>query len=129
MNEGIRPAVEPQVVLPAIECQGLTFWPIPTFEGFEAAFGSSMDSYFALCALPDVPRQYTDEAQSMFFGGVSVATVNKLIGVDVDLADALRAIKSLLRSDEPTTAAKITTVGYLLWVLAPETAEVRKESV
>lgn len=127
MNEGIKPVREPEVVLPAVECQGLIFWPIPTFAGFEAAFGPSMDNYFALSALPDVPRQYTDEAESMFFGGVSVATVNKVIGSDVDLADALVAIKALLRSDEPATVVKITTVGYLLWVLAPETAEVRKE--
>lgn len=109
--------------LPAIECKGLVFWPIPVFTGDDVFIGARADRFFPRGDLPQVPSKYTDLASSLFFRGGAIVPH---VGSDVNPRLATVALRSLLGSFEPAHEAKIATAGYLLWVLSPEAAACRK---
>lgn len=46
---------------PTVTMKGLTFWPIPSFDGPSAAFGADESAFFNRRDLPTVPRKWEDE--------------------------------------------------------------------
>lgn len=106
---------------PAVTCKGLTFLPIPEFDGPAAAFGAPASAYFDRHDTPDVPRPFKDEASRLFFSGGKWPD----FGADVDAAKARSAIMAWLRSFAPAHEAKEATVAYALWVWSPEASDRR----
>lgn len=99
-------------VLPTSECKGLVFWPIPEFSDPEMAFGAELDRYFNRRDLPDVPRQFKDMANSLFFSGGKLPD----LAPQVDRTKAMRAVRAWLSSWAPAHESKEATVGYALWL-------------
>lgn len=106
---------------PSVVCKGLTFLPVPDFDGPAFAFGAQASAYFDRHDLPDVPREYRDEANRLFFAGGAWPE----FGSDVDAAKARTAVMSWLRSFAPAHEAKEATVAYALWVWSPQAAQAR----
>lgn len=102
----------PQTETPTLTRDGLTFFPIPTFDGPACAFGADAGAYFNRRGLPKVPRKYEDIIQSLFFSGGKLPDLQPL----VDRAAAMRALQAWLRSFAPAHEAKIATAAYALWV-------------
>lgn len=91
---------------------GLTFWPIPKFDGPSQAFGAGHECYFPRYERPKVPRKYEDAAESVFFKGGELPALDPR----VDRKQAAGMLRALLSSFAPAHEAKITTAGYALWV-------------
>lgn len=109
---------------PAVTCKGLTFLPVPEFDGPTAVFGAGLRSYFPRHDLPEVPRKFEDEVSRMFFKGGEWPE----FGADVDERKARVALQALLGSYAPSHEAKTATVAYALWVWSPEAADARAAS-
>lgn len=90
------------------ECvkNGITFWPIPKFDG------DSIALYFDRRKLPFVPRKFIDMADELFFSGGKLPAFAPC----VDQKKAHRAIRVLLTSWGPSHESKRATVGYALWL-------------
>lgn len=98
--------------VPATSFDGITLWPIPEFDMAEVAFGADESRYFNRRRLPDVPREYTEKAQSLFFNGGSLPKFAK----QVDANKAAMAVRALLTSFAPSHESKMATVGYAMWL-------------
>ena len=115
---------KPETTMPSTTMQGLTFLPVPEFDGVTAVFGAPESAYFNRRELPEVPRKYEDEVHRMFFRGGEWPA----FGADVDAKKAKIAINALLSSFAPAHEAKVATVAYALWVWSPEAAEARAKA-
>jgi hypothetical protein len=91
---------------------GLTFFPIPEFGAASAAFGASEDKFFNRYNLPDVPHEFQDMAQNLFFKGGELPKFHE----SVDQEKAHTAIGAWLSSWAPAHESKIATVGYAFWL-------------
>ena len=98
--------------LPKATVDGLTLWPIPEFNHAEVVFGADESCYFNRRRLPDVPSEYTQAAQTLFFSG---GTLPRFANV-VDAKKAAIAIRALLSSFAPSHESKMATVGYAMWL-------------
>lgn len=98
--------------IPKATIKGLTFWPIPEFDGPTQAFGAGHKDYFSRRDLPDVPKKYEDAINNLFFNG------GKLNGLapNVDEKKAYAAMCSWISSFAPAHEEKIATAAYALWV-------------
>ena len=54
-------------VVPQRRIKGLTFFPVPEFDGAQLAFGALEKSFFNRHDLPVIPGKYEDMASSLFF--------------------------------------------------------------
>lgn len=106
---------------PATTCKGLTFLPVPKFDGPAAAFWAPESAFFNRHDLPKVPREFEDEVHRLFFRGGEWPA----LGADVDQKAAKMAIAAWLHSFAPAHEAKVATVAYALWVWSPAAAEAR----
>ena len=97
---------------PECKIEGLTFFPIPEFDGPAQAFGAGKQQYFNRGKIPDVPKKYKDMASMLFFVGGALPDMKP----EVDRAKAMAAVSAWLRSFEPAHEAKVGTVAYAFWV-------------
>jgi hypothetical protein len=97
---------------PECKIEGLTFFPIPTFDGPAQAFGADEKQYFNRRKIPDVPKKYEDMAQALFFKGGTLPDVKP----EVDKAKAMAAVRAWLASWAPAHESKVGTVAYAFWV-------------
>lgn len=88
---------------------GITFIPVPKFNGF---MGASVDEYFDRTNLPDVPKEYEKMASDLFFSG---GQLPKFID-GIDKKDAFHALNGWLRSWDASHESKMATIAYALWV-------------
>lgn len=100
------------IEIPQPTIKGLTFFPVPTFNDPEVVFGATADKFFDRCDLPDVPSDFKEYANRLFFSGGNLPNIDGR--VDPDLA--VRALSAWLGSFAPAHESKETTVGYALWV-------------
>lgn len=100
---------------PDVTCKGITFLPVPEF-GREAPA-----AYFKADDLPDVPREFMEEARRLFCWGDQWPA----FGDDVEAKRAKHAIQAWLWLSAPSHEAKITTIAYALWVWSPAAAQAR----
>jgi hypothetical protein len=109
------------IAAPDVKCKGLTFLPVPEFDGITAVFGAPEKSFFNRRDLPQVPLEFANEVSRLFYrGGVYPA-----FGRDVDAKKAKIALSAWLSSFEPAHEAKVATVAYALWVWSPAAADAR----
>ena len=97
---------------PTKKCQGLTFFPIPEISDLEMVFGLDEEHYFNRHDLPEVPKEYENLTQSLFFNGGKLPVMHS----KVEMSKANRYLNALLTSFAPAHEAKITTVAYALWL-------------
>jgi len=97
---------------PQLTLDGLTFFPIPTFDKADQAFGAEESAYFNRRNLPEVPLQYKDMAQKLSFNGGTLPELQP----EVDRAEAMAATSAWLHSFAPAHESKIATVAYAFWV-------------
>lgn len=109
---------------PAVTCQGLTFLPIPDFDGPTVIFGADERSFFNRRELPKVPREFEAEVHRLFFRGGEYPA----FGADVDPKKAKAALRAWLSSFAPAHEAKVATVAYALWVWSPASSAARAAS-
>ena len=93
-----------------IKC--ITFFPVPEFGEMAAGLGADESQFFSRHDLPEVPSEYEDLAQKLFFDGGAIPKLHH----SVDRKKAIKALRAWLRSFEPAHEAKIATVGYALWL-------------
>lgn len=105
-------------VTPQTTIQGLTFFPVPDFDGPTAAFGAPASAFFDRRNLPDVPRHFSDMASSLFFSGGNVPDFSP----KVDRKKAFAALSAWLGSWAPAHEAKIATAAYALWLWTDDAA-------
>jgi len=105
-------------VTPQATIQGLTFFPVPEFDGPTAAFGARESAFFDRRNLPKVPREFEDMAQGLFFNGGKLPELSP----KVDKKKALTALSAWLGSFAPTHEAKIATAAYALWLWTNDAA-------
>lgn len=120
MDVGVR-GLTPQKgndVTPQTTIQGLTFFPVPDFDGPTAAFGAPASAFFDRRNLPDVPMKFEDMAQGLFSSGGKVPEFSP----KVDRKKAFAALSAWLRSFAPAHESKIATVAYALWLWTDEAA-------
>lgn len=99
--------------LPALSIKGITFFPVPEFDGPTAAFGAPESAYLPRRDLPQVPRKFKELAAMLFYsGGMLPADMSSR----VDRGKALKAVSAWLRSFAPPHESKMATVAYALWV-------------
>ena len=98
--------------IPEAVKDGIQFWPIPDIEKVTAAFGAGNEMFFPRRNLPDVPRKFTDAAETLFFSGGKLPE----FASGVDRAKAATMLRALLGSFAPAHEAKISTAGYAMWV-------------
>jgi hypothetical protein len=103
---------------PSATKDGLVFFPIPSFDDASVAFGADASRYFDRRNLPDVPREFEDAANNLFFSGGSLPAFDPR----VDPKAAMRMTRALLSSFAPSHEAKETTVGYAFWVWSSKEA-------
>lgn len=101
-----------ELPLPEATCKGLTFFPIPTFNDPQLAFGAKEEAFFEKYDRPEVPREYLEHARDLFFSGGKLPKLAD--GVDPQLA--FRAVHAWLSSWAPAHESKEATVGYALWL-------------
>ncbi len=92
---------------PKISIEGVTFFPVPVVPSF-----APESAYFPRRKLPDVPREFEDMVQNLFFNGGALPEMSPL----VDRVKATAAVREWLRSWSPAHEVKTTTVAYALWV-------------
>ncbi len=97
---------------PQKEINGLTFFPVPDVSDVDMALGARASRFFNRRNLPDVPRQFKDMAENLFFNGGNLPDLSP----KVDRVKATRVIRAWLGSFAPAHEAKIATVGYALWL-------------
>jgi hypothetical protein len=105
-------------VTPQTTIQGLTFFPVPDFDGPTAAFGAPASAFFDRRNLPDVPRKFEDMAQGLFSSGGKVPEFSP----KVDRKKAFAALSAWLGSFAPAHESKIATAAYALWLWTDEAA-------
>lgn len=93
-------------------CQGLTFFPVPEFDDASVAFGADANAYFDRRDRPDVPREWENYVDNLFFSGGHLPELSP----KVDRELATRAIRAWLSSFAPPHESKITTAAYALWL-------------
>ena len=98
--------------VPTATNRGLTFFPVPSFDGPSQAFGARGKDYFQRHDMPDVPRKFEDAANKLFFSGGQLPEFDPR----VDKAAAKSAVRAWLSSWDPSHEQKETTVGYAFWV-------------
>lgn len=72
---------------PQTTIQGLTFFPVPDFDGPTSAFGAPASAFFDRRNLPDVPRKFEDMAQGLLDSNSTAQSATRW----TRLADALKA--------------------------------------
>jgi hypothetical protein len=92
--------------------RGLTFFPIPRFDGPTMAFGAERKDFFDRRDLPDVPAKYRKAAMSLFYNGGDFPEFDPR----VDRKLAMVATRAWLGSFAPAHESKEATVGYAFWV-------------
>jgi hypothetical protein len=97
---------------PARVCKGLTFYPVPEFDNETVMIGVNEDQYFNRYDRPDIPREYQDRVQKIFFQGGTTPKVK----TKEDQILVNRAFLAWLCSFTPAHEAKIDTVAYALWL-------------
>ena len=102
---------------------GITFIPVPEFSAIDAAFGADISRYLKRGDEPDIPREFIDHANRLFFEGGRLPP----LADDVDKRKANTAIRAWLCSFAPSHEAKVATVGYAFWVWSPESGKIRAE--
>ena len=102
--------------IPKKQINGITFYPIPQIDDIKVLLGADKTSYFSRDNLPEVPKEFEEKAQELFFEGGKLTGLNKKVSIN----RATRMLKSLLGSFEPSHEAKITTVAYALWLWSSE---------
>lgn len=103
---------------PQTTIQGLTFYPVPNFDGPTAAFGAPASAFFDRRNLPDVPKKFEDMAQGLFFSGGKIPDFSP----KVDRKKAFTALSAWLGSFAPAHEAKIATAAYALWLWTDDAA-------
>lgn len=103
---------------PQKEIKGLTFFPVPEFSGLDAAFGAGGKTFFNRDDLPEVPSQYPDMAEKLFYSGGAIPDLHP----SVDRSKAATALQAWLSSFQPSHEAKMATAGYALWLWTHPTA-------
>ena len=98
--------------IPSAQLNGLTFWPIPEFDGASTVFGASKKDYFNRRQLPDVPREFKNAVESLFFKGGQLEG----LAPEINKAKACKAMQAWLSSFDPAHEEKIATAAYALWV-------------
>lgn len=98
--------------IPTATRDGLTFFPIPEFDGPSVAFGADLKHYFNRRELPKVPREYSEYVSNLFFNGGELPDFDPR----VDRKKARYAVNALLRSFAPAHEQKEATVAYAFWV-------------
>jgi hypothetical protein len=91
---------------------GIQFWPIPKTTATEAAFGLRGDAYFPRGSLPEVPREYVNQVDDLFFFGGKLPA----LADGVDRKEASARLQALLASFDPSNESKTATAAYALWV-------------
>lgn len=98
---------------PRESIDGVTFIPVPDFDGVKAVFGASADSFLNRhFDMRIIPREWRDMASTLFFSGGTIPKFQS----DVDRKAAVLALHAWLRSFAPAHEAKEATVAYALWV-------------
>lgn len=103
---------------PQTTIQGLTFFPVPDFDGPTSAFGAPASAFFDRRNLPDVPRKFEDMAQGLFFSGGKLPDFSP----KVDRKKAFAALSAWLGSFAPAHEEKIATAAYALWLWTDDAA-------
>lgn len=112
-----------ELKIPSAVKDGLTFFPVPTFDDVSIAFGADERAFFGRRDLPDVPSQHKDAAMSLFYKGGPLPKFDPR----VDTKLAMRAVKAWLVSWAPAHESKEATVGYAFWVWStPEAIDAAK---
>lgn len=97
---------------PQLTIDGLTFFPIPTFDKLTQAFGAPESAYFNRYKLPEIPRKYADLARTLFHKGGTLPEFQP----EVEHAKAMAATRAWLSSFAPAHESKMATVAYAFWV-------------
>jgi len=97
---------------PQLKIKGLTFFPIPTFDGPAQIFGADKSRYFNRYDIPDIPKKYENMVESLFFRGGKLPEMKP----EVDRGEAMAATRAWLSSWAPAYEAKMGTVSYAFWV-------------
>ena len=105
-------------MIPKKIINGLTFYPVPTFDHLEITFGAPLTAFFDRRKLPDIPKRFNDMASILFFSGVALPDLSPKI----DKIKAHNALSAWLGSFAPSQEAKLATVGYALWLWTNKTA-------
>lgn len=105
-------------VTPQTTIQGLTFFPVPDFDGPTASFGAPASAFFDRRNLPNVPKKFEDMAQGLFFSGGKLPDFSP----KVDRKKAFAALSAWLGSFAPAHEAKIATAAYALWLWTDDAA-------
>jgi|GEM_PF-5763035 len=92
---------------PECKIEGVTFFPVPTVPSF-----APESAYFPRRKTPEIPREYEDMANNLFFKGGALPEMSPL----VDRAKAFAAVRNWLQSFNPAHEVKTATVGYALWL-------------
>ena len=103
---------------PQKSIKGLTFYPVPEFDGASVAFGAEDKHYFKRHDLPDVPSEFEDMVQQLFFQGGVMPKLHD----SVDVEKAAKAVNAWLCSFAPPHESKIATVAYAFWLWTHESA-------
>ncbi len=111
-NEAVGQVGEAGGVVPSATRRGLTFFPVPKFDGPSQVFGAGESDFFKRHDLPDVPRTYRDAAMDLFYSGGAMPKFDPR----VDAKAAQAATRAWLSSWAPAHEAKEATVGYAFWV-------------
>ena len=97
---------------PNKKIKGITFFPVPEFGEMAAVLGADEAQFFSRHDLPEVPSEYEDLAQKLFFDGGAIPELPQ----SIDRKKAIKALRAWLRSFSPAHEEKIATVGYALWL-------------
>lgn len=98
--------------LPSKVLSGVTFFPVPEFDGPTVVFGAPESVYLPRRELPKVPRQFDNMAHDLFYQGGKLPELSP----QVDRLKARRALQAWLGSFQPSHESKMTAVAYALWV-------------
>ena len=91
--------------------------PIPEFTDLDIAFGASEKAYCSKdegCKLEKEFRKEADAASKLFFNGGTLEQHGLTFKDEVDRTKAMRALKALMCSFEPSHEAKIGTIARYL---------------
>ena len=92
---------------PKLTAEGITFFPIP-----EVPAMAPESAYFPRRKVPQVPSEYDDMANMLFFKGGRLPDMSPL----VDRQKATQAVGRWLASYAPAHEVKTGTVAYALWL-------------
>lgn len=98
--------------IPSATKDGLTFFPVPRFDGPSQAFGASESAFFNRRKLPEVPHKFKDIVNGLFFKGGQLQEFDPR----VDRKLAMAAFRAWVGSFAPAHESKVATAAYALWV-------------